>query len=142
MTPINFRISYLRHLMYKLNLGMPTPMTVAVTAIFIALNLNFKKIYLMGMDHSFHEDIVVNDKNILCTKDVHFYSDKPNALNPVLVKDINTGETLKIHEYFLCLHTMFRSHLFLENYANSIGAKILNMSPKSYIDAYERYTDK
>ena len=139
MTPINFNIPFLRHFLYKLNLGMPTPMTVAVTAIFLALNLNFKKIYLMGMDHSFHEDIVVNEKNILCTKDRHFYCDNPAVINPVLVKNIDTGETLKIHEYFYCLHIMFRSHQLLKIYANSIGAKILNMSSKSYIDAYERF---
>ena len=47
MTPINFWMSTFSHFLYNHNLWMPTSQTVTIAALFIALNLKFKKIYLV-----------------------------------------------------------------------------------------------
>ena len=136
--PINFNIPFFRHLFYKLNIGMPTPQTVLVAAIFLALKSNFKKIFLFGVDHSWHEDLVLDENNILCIKDKHFYNATENKLTP-LVGNIKTGITTKMHEQFYALYLTFRSHLLLEYYSEVINSKVYNFSKKTYVDAYERY---
>jgi hypothetical protein len=138
MTPINFKIEIIRHKFYKLNLGMPTPQTVMIAAIFLALNINFKKIYLIGVDHSWHEYLVVDQNNCLHVKDYHFYDKDKTTITPLL-KDKEVRTTVKIHEQFYALYIAFRSHILIEKYSKSIGAKIYNSSKKTYIDAYDRY---
>lgn len=135
MNPINFRNKFLRHFLYKHNFGMPTAQTVIIPAILIALNINFKKIYLIWWDHSWHEDYYVDEKNILYTKDRHFYGSKLGLI-PLMS---NGKDHDKLHEEWLSLHKAFKWHILLEEYAKSLGAKIYNASEKSYIDAYERY---
>ncbi len=138
MIPFNFKFSFIRHFLYRLNVCMPTAQTVLHAATFLALNLNFKKIYLIGVDHSWHEDLVLDKNNIIYTKDKHFYDQDKQKMTP-FVFDIKTGSTPKMYEVFFELHIMFKSYLFLDKYAKSIGAKIYNSSKKTFVDAFERY---
>lgn len=136
--PVNFNNSSIRHLFYKFNVGMPTPQTVLIAAIFLALKSNFKKIFLLGADHSWHEDIVLDEKNVLCSRDKHFYKENKQNLVP-LVFDVQTGRTTKIHEQFHALHVAFRSHVLLEEYSKMLKIKIYNASRYTWVDAYARY---
>lgn len=134
MTPVNFWMSTFRNCLYKYNFWMPTSQTVTIAAIFIALNLKFKKIYLVWWDHSWHEDLFVGEDNVLYTKDSHFYEN-----NVKYIPIVSDGTRLsKIHEEFFSLYKAFKWHIFLEEYSRYLGAKIYNASAKSYIDAYER----
>jgi len=141
--PIDFNITFLRHLCYKFNLGMPTPQTVVIPAIFLALKSNFKKIFLMGVDHSWHEDLVLDENNILCTKDKHFYDTNIEEQKKIpLVSDMKTGRTTTMAEQFYALYLAFRSHVLLEEYSKAVGSKIFNFSKHSWVDAYEKYQTK
>ena len=135
--PINFKLSFFRHISYTLNIGMPTPQNVLIAAIFLALKINFKKIYLIGADHSWHEDLVLDENNILCLKDKHFYNQNEIKLTP-LVGDIKNGTITKMHEQYYALYLTFRSHMFCESYSKKLNSLIANYSKKTYIDAYER----
>lgn len=137
-TPINRGFKALRYLMYRHNLAMPTPQTVLNSAIFLALNMGFKKIFLLGADHSFHENLKVDDKNMVYSKDLHFYDTEKVKILPQF-KEQNTGTTFTMHEWWMFLYKMFSSHFYLEAYSRSLNSKIYNASERTFLDAYERY---
>ena len=121
-----------------MNIGMPTPQNVLIPAIFLALKCKFKSIYLIGADHSWHEELVLDENNVLGTYDRHFYDQGAIKKIIPLMANIKSGETTKVHEQFYALYLVFRSHIFLENYAQNLKAKIHNISKKTWIDAYSR----
>lgn len=105
------------------------------------MNLNFKKIFLIGVDHSWHEDVILDEDNILYTKNQHFYDKEIQKLMP-FVFDMKTGVTAKMHEFFYSFYLVFRGHILLEKYSKILGSKIYNFSKKTFVDAYERYDGK
>ncbi|MCX7797074.1 MAG: hypothetical protein N2249_00445 [Melioribacter sp.] len=132
-TPIEglqFIINYL----FNLNLGMPRPHNVLIPAIFLALNIGFKKIYIFGADHSWHEEIKVDELNKATVNHEHFY-DKSEIRMPMYKLD---GKEYHIHDIFRKLHYAFKGYFILRSYADFLNAKIYNASSKSYIDAFER----
>ena len=108
-----------------------------VAAIFLAINLGYARIYLHGADHSWHEDLVLNEENIVCIKDRHFYDKGEVALTPWRIGDKN-GTTWKMHEILMALSKKFQGYHVLAEYASYRKAKIYNASKKTYIDAFER----
>jgi hypothetical protein len=123
-------------LCYRLQLGIPRPQNVLIPALILSVNIGIKEIYLTGADHSWHENIIINDQNTLCFIDKHFYPDKPE---PRAVKDIFTGEKIHIHDIFESLTIAFKNYHIISDYAKYRGVNIYNASEKSYIDAFERF---
>lgn len=132
-TPVE-GLQSISHLLFKLNLGMPRPHNVLIPSIFLALNLGFNKITILGADHSWHEEIKIDDSNTLTVNHEHFY-DGNKVQMPMYKLE---GEKYFIHDVFRKLHFAFKGYFVLRTYAESVGAKILNASSKSYIDAFER----
>lgn len=126
---------WFRHFCYRHNIGMPPPHNVLIAAIFQAINIGYKKIYLFGSDHSWHEQIIVGPDNILYTKQEHFYDSK---IVLVPIDKTEKGQFFKIHEAFHGWSSVFWCYHLLEHYSTSVGVKIYNSSSKSYIDAFER----
>lgn len=126
---------------YRRNLAMPPMQNVLAASIFIALNLEFRKIYLLGADHSWHESVSISDKNILCLKNNRFQDREEKDFSPFFV---DPGETTpyKMHNLFRDLSKMFLSYMELEKYSRSLGARIYNATKGSYIDAFERFKIK
>lgn len=132
-TPVEGLQSIINYL-FKLNLGMPRPHNVLIPSIFLALNIGFKKIYIFGADHSWHEEIKVNELNQTTVNHEHFY-DKSEIRMPMYKLD---GKEYHIHDIFRKLHYAFKGYFILKDYAEFLNAKIYNASSKSYIDAFER----
>lgn len=128
---------WLSHRLYKFNLGMPHAQNVLVAAIFAAINIGYKHIYLLGADHSWHETLVLSDDNVVCLKDKHFYDDAIVKLVP-WKKGTDNGDTWKMHEIFLAFSKMFEGYQYLEEYSKFRGTKIYNASTKTNIDAFTR----
>lgn len=128
----------LRNFLYSKNLAMPRAQTVLIGALFLALNLGFKKVFLVGADHSWHENIHLGEDNTLYMKNEHFYFEKNLSLTPLFL-DPQCTEKTKVHVFFNALSRAFEAHQQLAEYAKFIGAEIWNASKKTYIDAYERY---
>ncbi|MGI9544563.1 MAG: hypothetical protein ACR2MX_14980 [Cyclobacteriaceae bacterium] len=134
-----------RHFLFRKNLGMPRPHNVLIPSIFLALNLEFKKIYLAGADHSWTREISVNDQNQVLIGQKHFYDaettqetlgkNKPAAQAMYLG---GTNQTRKLHEVLIKFVRSFQSYWVLKSYAASLDASIINITPGSYIDAFER----
>lgn len=133
-TPVN-GFKCFRHLIYRASLGMPTAYNVLVAALFLAINAGYENIYFLGADHSWHQNIVVKNDNLLYIKDSHFYDLKTNYK---LFDKGKAGELFKVHEVFLGWGRLFEVYILLNEYAQSRGVSIINVSLESFIDAFQR----
>lgn len=127
--------TFLRHFLYKLNLSMPSPNNVLIAATFISLNMGFKTTNLLGADHSWHENLIINEKNQVCLIDSHF-----NDINKINSKPWlkASGETYKMHEILTALSKTFKGYHELKLYGDTIDASLINLSSHSCIDAFKR----
>lgn len=127
---------FLRNWAYKKNLAAPRIQNVANLAIFSALQLGFEQIFLYGVDHTFFDGLCVNEHNILCKQDSHFY--KAEKVKP-FYKSTESKTTYKMAEYVQCIAYMFQSHEFLQKYAEYLKDRsIINCTKCSLIDCYPR----
>lgn len=126
-----------RHLIYKLNLGMPRVQNILVAGIFLMLNLGYKKIYTIGADHSWHEDLILDNDNRVYLKLGHCYDENEIDYVPFFM-DAQEKHTFKMHEVFEALTATFKGYFYLKQYADYLQATIINASDKTYIDAFER----
>lgn len=117
------------------NLIAPPSQTVLNTCLYLGLFLNFKKIYIHGMDMSWHEDLELDQKtNKLYIIDRHFYGTKRRPA----ILDVQGFKTAKVHEYLLCSVRALESFWNLREYADYKNTKVINMSPHSWVDAFDR----
>lgn len=123
--------------LYRKNLSMVPMQNVLAAAIFVVLNLGFKKVYLLGADHSWHESLIIDEKNDLYLVNKRFQDTKDATRSPFMV-DPAEKEKYDMHKLFRDLSRMFLGYKELEEYAKSIGAKVYNATSHSYIDAFER----
>lgn len=113
----------------KANKAVPRFQTVSVMAIYVALQLGYKEIYIHGLDMSYLKTVYVDGKNDTYRNEPHYYGDPREGL---------CGYTY--YEELKCITKSFESFYFLRDYADEIGAKIINMSEFSMVDCYEKYT--
>lgn len=128
---------WLKNFLYIRNLAMPHVQTVLVGMAFLAINMGYKNIFLVGADHSWHENILLGEDNILYEQIAHFYAEDKSALRPFF-SDAAGAKVFKTHELFKALSLIFEGHHEIAAYADFAGAKVYNASKKTYIDAYER----
>lgn len=135
LTPIEgFR--FISYRFFRWNWGMPRPHNVLIPALIIAVNSGFKKIYLLGSDHSWIKEITVNNDNQVMIRQVHFYESGPAVARPM--RQLGTGSR-KLHEVFLKFYYSFASYFTIRDYAEKRGVEIINATPGSYIDAFDRF---
>lgn len=131
-------IPNLRNKLYSTGRYMPEDGTIANTAIYVALLEGFKEIELYGVDHTMCHDLVVNEKNELCSLDTHFYDNEKPILKPFIDVHSTDNKPFKVNDFFYIMYVMFNSHELLKSFADYLGAKIYNCTPNSMIDSYER----
>jgi hypothetical protein len=134
-TPIS-GFKWFRELAYARNLGMPWAQNVLVASTFLCIRFGYRRIYLVGADHSWHEEISVGKDNVLYLKQRHCYDSGDVPLEPVYKP--NTNEIFNMYELFAAWSRVFLGHMEVAEYARNCGVEILNASSKSYIDAFER----
>ena len=123
---------------YSKNLAMPQSQNVLVATIFLAINTNFKKVIVVGADHTWHENMHLDENNMLHLKHVHFYDNEEKVTHIPFKKGIHIDETFKVHEIFATWAKTFYGYIALENYAKYKNCKIVNASEVTFIDAFER----
>lgn len=126
------------HFFFRRNLAMPQSQNVLVASIFLSINMHFKKIVIVGADHTWHENLHVNESNQLCIKDVHFYDDERVVNYRLFYKDVRQTETFLMHEILFTFGKAFYGYQVLKHYAAAEGVIIYNASERSFIDAFER----
>lgn len=126
------------HFLYRKKLATPRCRNVLGASLYLAITRKFKKVYLLGADHSWHEEIRIDENNSVLLKQTHFY-DEQNAKHHQ-VYDVVTKSNPKISALFMNFARAFYSYEVLKRYAEYMGVKVYNASAKSYIDAFERLT--
>jgi len=127
----------LNQFFFKKGWGMIQSQNILVCAIFQTLQLGFKKIYITGADHTWHENMRVSDvDNALILNDTHFYGAKNINLSTRFAPKPMIESQLAIQ--FLSLHKVFLGHQKNAQLAKDLGVKIINVSLHSNIDVYER----
>lgn len=128
--------------LYKQNKAMPTVQNVLVSCLYCAINIGYKNIFVYGADHSWHLSLIVNENNIPCIIDKHFYDKSETIQYTPIYKDVSQTTPFKISELFQAYSIAHNQYNILEDYSNYMGTKIYNLSKFSCIDAFERKYDK
>ena len=123
------------HFLFKNWLGMPRPHNVLITSIYICINIGYKKIYLLGADHSWLKELDVTEENIALLNQKHFYDE--NTAKPNVMRKSGRGQR-KLHEILHKFMLTFKGYFILRDYAEKRQAQIFNGTKGSYIDAFER----
>jgi hypothetical protein len=128
-----FRNWFLKHGLSSESYG-----TVVLNAELIGINIGYKELYLYGVDHTFFDNICIDENNQLCNIMSHFYDDKP-LLKPI-VNYHSTGKEKRytMAEYLARSAKLFHGHEILNEYATYCSSKIYNCTKNSLIDAYKR----
>lgn len=124
--------------LYSKNYAMPQSQNVLVASLFLSINIGFKEIYLFGADHSWHENLYVNDDNILCFKDTHFYDGQTKINYRPFYKGIHLKETFTMNEILITFSKIFYGYEVINKYAKHCNANIYNASESSFVDAFKR----
>lgn len=117
-------------------LMIPKPQNVLVAAIYIALMRRYQTVYLEGADHSWHKYLYLDNDNRLMLKDVHFYDNNPK-LSPFF-KDPVQKVYFSMEELFLAFHRVHKSYSALRVVAEYMNVRIVNRTPDSFIDCFEK----
>ena len=126
---------WFRHFCYRKNCGMPRPHNVLIPSLMLAVNMGFKKIYVAGADHSWLEEIFVADDNTVYLTQRHFYD--AQTARPDVMKKMGKNKR-KLHEILHKFMLAFRGYFDIDEYARTRNAQIINITPRSFIDAFER----
>lgn len=121
-------------LAYRSGLAMPRPRNVLIPSIMIGLKLGYRTIYICGADHSWMRDIAVTEDNVVVSGMTHFYKDSSSEVN----RSRNEYRGYRLHQIINSYYIAFLSYHKIKRYADSIGARIINSTPDSYIDAFPR----
>lgn len=122
------------HWLYRKGLAMPRPRNVLIASIMIALREGYRDIDIVGADHTWSRDLWVDDKNRVISVQKHFYDDNEKEFERVAREYAG----YHLHDILNSLTIAFRSYHQIADYAGSIGAKITNSTPGSFIDAFPR----
>lgn len=122
------------HWLYRHGLAMPRPRNVLIASIMVALREGYRDIRIVGADHTWSRDLWVDDKNRVKSVQKHFYQDNDKEFERVA----NEYAGYHLHDILNSLTIAFRSYHQISDYARSIGARIINCTPGSFIDAFPR----
>jgi hypothetical protein len=121
----------------KYNLTAPTQNVIAA-AIYIAINLGYKRIEIFGADHSWTEDLRVNNKNQVCLIDRHFYDSENQIYYLKPWKKAAANDFFSMYEILKTLSNIFLQYEYLQRYAIENDVTVNNCTPNSFIDSFQK----
>ncbi len=133
-TPVEGFKSF-RFFCYKHLCGMPRPHNVLIPSLMTAINMGYHKIYLLGADHSWLKDLYVAPDNRVFLTQKHFYDSQ--TARPEVMKKMGKNQR-RLHEILHKFMLSFKAYFDIDDYAKTQGSHIINLTPNSYIDAFER----
>ena len=111
--------------------SVPSFVNISVMASYVALNMGYSSIYLYGVEHTFFENMGVDDENRLYLTDAHFYGSEKRYI-------LRNGQYWHIKDWLYDKYLTFLEHERIRGYADYLGATIINCTKNSLIDAYTR----
>ncbi len=124
-----------RTLLMNMQCGMPRPHNVIVPALMNAIWSGWKKIYLIGTEHNWLKDVSIDNENRVYLTLRYFYNDQ--KARPTVIKHLGKGQR-KLHEILEKFYWSFKAYHDIQKWAQKKGVKIYNITPGSWIDAFER----
>lgn len=89
---------------------------------------------MAGADHSWTRTLDVDDSNTVISIQPHFYEDNESEKKRVS----HEYKGYRLHQILESLTIAFRSYFAVNDFAQSRGTKIINITPGSMIDAFPR----
>ncbi len=133
--PFSFRFRKLAYWLFSRGQAMPHTTSVSVPVIMNAINTGYTRINLYGYDQDWIHNVVVDDSNRVCLFDTHYYNEA-GEYRPWLK---NPKETFTMYEIMHSQAELFETYWFIRQYIDYLGnVRIINHSPNSLIDAFER----
>lgn len=127
-----------KNLCYKLGLGMPQSQNVINAALFLGIKMHVKYVFIAGIDHDFHRNLILDNHNVLYESVSHFYTEE--AFKHPLVHADGSGP-VKLRQVFLNLHKVHLGYQELHRFAMKMGAQIFNITPGGYVDEFPRKSE-
>lgn len=121
---------WFENMAYKRGLGMPRPRNVLIPALMCGLRAGYDEIEIVGADHSWTRTLTVADNNRVYSVRPHYYDNGGESIEKPFAGHIDD-----VLESFMIA---FRSYHTVRRYADSRGVRIVNSTPGSFIDAFER----
>lgn len=125
---------WLMHPIYDSGLAMPRPRNVLIPSIMCSMREGFTRIVLIGADHNWSKTLWVTDRNRVVSVQPHFYEDDSEELK----RAEEIFKNVHLHEVYENYAIAFRSYFDVKAYSDRRGVRILNATPGSFIDAFER----
>lgn len=123
-----------RNAVYGARLAMPRPRNVLIAALMCGLWLGYRRIYIVGADHSWMKSIWVDDNNRVVSVQPHFYKDNDAERDRVYSEYAG----YHLHDIVYSFYVAFRAYHHIARFAASARAIIYNSTPGSFIDAFLR----
>ncbi|MFC0179615.1 hypothetical protein [Thorsellia kenyensis] len=122
--------------LYSNKIITPPSCNVLIYAVYFSVLAKYEKIYIVGADLSFHNDVSVNQ----ITNDVeityrHFYG---NSEKVILFKNPEREKKMTMLELMDTTYLTYYGHYSLAIFALNNGCEIINKSSFSMIDSYKR----
>ncbi len=115
------------------NLISPYFINVGIMALYVGIQLGYKKIILYGADLSMFKALLVNEKLEIEQESTHFYTDQKLNLSRIFRRGYDMAYEMQTwHETFL----QFK---IVSEYAKYENVEILNMSKESMLDCFEKF---
>jgi hypothetical protein len=120
---------------FNLTWGMPRPHNVMIPSLMISIWKGYKRIYLLGADHSWLSEISVTDENEVLINQKHFYDAQSSVGKPL---DKRGKGKRNLSELLHKFTTAFASYFEIKAFAKKKNVTILNATKGSFIDAFDR----
>ncbi|MEG2587496.1 MAG: hypothetical protein RSA05_05205 [Cetobacterium sp.] len=127
--------------LYKFNLATPKFQNVIVSSIYISLNLGFKNLFLHGVESNSVNNFKIDKDNNILLQEEHSYGKSIINLtdeNGDMPKYLGLFRKGEFYKRLKCEVDMFYNYYLLEKYSKHLKSQIINYTPFSYIDAFEK----
>lgn len=121
-------------ILFDRGLAMPRPRNVLIPSIMAGIRLGYRRIVIVGADHTWTRTLSVDEQNRVISIQPHFYKDN----NAEHERVASVYEGLRLHDVLGSMTIAFRSYHHIADYAAHIGVEILNASVETFIDAFPR----
>ncbi|MCF6366841.1 MAG: hypothetical protein L3J35_11630 [Bacteroidales bacterium] len=115
--------------------GIPRPHNVLIPSLIISIMFKFSTIFIAGADHNWIKNIYVTRENKVLLTQKHFYDEK--TAKPRTMDKMGKGER-KLHEILEKFVISLKGYFIIGKFAKKNKIKIYNITPDSYIDAFEK----
>ncbi len=117
------------------NLLAPYFINVGIMALYVGIQLGYKKIYLYGADLSMFKELTLNENLEIESDDVHYYGKQ--RVNYSKADRNGYDMTYEMKTWY----ETFSQFCIIAKYAEAKSVKIVNMSDESMLDCFERFRE-